>query len=85
MPFIANNHDENADEIVAMHLNGARVTRGFRTELFTHAGRLGLTVNEYLVIAAAEKLQRAGHAFPGVFSPGDFATSTERKSHAAAG
>ena len=55
----------------ALHLNGARVTSEFRAALFDAANRAGVTPNEYVISAAAEKLARIGAPFPGVFRLGD--------------
>lgn len=53
--------------IVPLFLNGARVTAGFRAALFDAANRAGITPNEFVISAAAEKLQGSGASFPGVF------------------
>ncbi len=54
-----------------LFLNGARVTREFRDALFDQANRAGITPNEFVITAAAEKLKRSGASFPGVFRAGD--------------
>jgi hypothetical protein len=36
--------------------------------------RVGLSVNEFVLLATAERLRAEGEAFPGVFREGDFAT-----------
>ena len=62
-----------ADEIVPVALNGGRVTSGFRAALFDAASRHGISVNELVLRATAEKLRDAGGHFSGVFHPGDMA------------
>lgn len=59
------------DPIVNVMLNGGRVTSGFRTALFAAASRAGVSVNEFVLTAAAEKLCASGSRFSGVFEPGD--------------
>lgn len=54
-------------DLVALTLTGGRVTAGFRSALFAAAGRAGVSVNEYVLASAGEKLARAGLEFPGVF------------------
>jgi hypothetical protein len=53
-------------------LRGARVTPDFRDALYDAANRAGMSVNEFVISAAAEKLVSRGAAFRGVFRPGDF-------------
>lgn len=65
------------DPIVNVMLNGGRVTAGFRTALFDAANRAGVSVNEFVLTAAAEKLSASGCYFSGVFEPGDI-SSMER-------
>lgn len=65
------------DSIVPVALNGGRVTSGFRDALFSTAARCGISVNELVLRATAEKLHAAGEHFSGVFRPGDF-TGSER-------
>ena len=55
---------------VPLMLTGGRVTAAFRASLFDAADRAGVSVNEFVISAAAEKLSRSGASFPGVF-PGD--------------
>ena len=62
-------------------LNGGRVTSGFREALFDAAARQGISVNEFVLVAAAEKLAAAGHGFPGLFHSGDLDHSNDN-SHA---
>jgi hypothetical protein len=52
-------------------LSGAKVTASFRENLFDAANRAGITPNEFVIEAAAEKLMRAGRQFSGVFRKGD--------------
>ena len=59
------------EHIANLGLNGARVTRGFREALFDAANREGVSVNEFVIVSAAEKLARRGAEFPGVFRRGD--------------
>lgn len=56
---------------VAIMLTGSKVTAGFRSSLFSAANRCGMSVNEFVITAAAEKLKASGEQFPGVFRPGD--------------
>ncbi|WP_080799564.1 hypothetical protein [Agrobacterium tumefaciens] len=65
-------------EIVNLMLRDNRVTAGFRTALFDATQREGLSVNEFVLRAAAEKLRASGRDFPGVFSSGDFADRNMR-------
>lgn len=59
------------DPIVNVMLNGGRVTATFREALFDATAREGLSVNEFVLQAAAEKLMASGREFSGVFHPGD--------------
>lgn len=59
------------EPVVNVMLNGGRVTAGFRAELFAAANRNGMSVNEYVLHAAGEKLKASGRKFAGVFMPGD--------------
>ena len=59
------------DPIVNLMLNGSRVTSGFRAALFAAASREGVSVSEFVLTAAAEKLRARGSHFSGVFEPGD--------------
>ncbi len=59
------------DPIVNVMLNGGRVTSSFRGALFAAASRAGISVNEFVLTAAAEKLTASGSRFSGVFEPGD--------------
>lgn len=62
---------------VQVMLTSARVTSGFREALFSAATRSGVTVSEFALRAAGEKLASAGVHFPGIFERGD----TARVSH----
>ncbi|WP_461382567.1 hypothetical protein [Devosia indica] len=57
----------------SLMLTGGVVTSGFRAALFAAANRAGMTVNEYVLHAAAERLQASGAAIDGLFHPGDLA------------
>ncbi|MGV0910334.1 hypothetical protein [Martelella sp. FOR1707] len=59
---------------VPVMLRGAVVMEGFQQSLFDAANRAGMTPNEYVLEAAAEKLRSTGRRFSGLFSPGDIAT-----------
>lgn len=52
-------------------LRGANVMTSYRDALFDAANRAGMTPNEFVLQAAAEKLKATGRTFSGVFSPGD--------------
>lgn len=54
-------------------LNGSQVTAGFREALFDAAGKSDLTLNEFVIARAAERLAADGYEFPGVFEAGDLA------------
>lgn len=56
---------------VSLMLTGGRVMSGFRALLFAAAARAGVSVNEFVLRAAGEKLRAGGAGFPGVFEPGD--------------
>lgn len=56
---------------VHVMLRGATVLEGFRENLFDAANRAGMTPNEFVLQAAAEKLKSTGRNFSGVFHPGD--------------
>lgn len=62
---------QGKDPIVNLMLNGGRVTATFREALFDATAREGLTVNEFCLKAAAEKLRASGRQFSGIFAPGD--------------
>ena len=49
--------NRGADEIVALSLNGGRVTRSFRQAVFDAAAREGVTVNELVLRRVAERLR----------------------------
>ncbi|UHD45529.1 hypothetical protein LUX29_21490 [Aureimonas altamirensis] len=63
--------DKRPTAPVELFLRGARVTSGFRSALFDAANRAGVTPNEFVITAAAEKLARSGASFPGIFRRGD--------------
>jgi hypothetical protein len=65
------------DPIVNVMLNGGRVTAGFRTALFDAANRAGVSVNEFVLTATAEKLSASGSRFSGVFQPGDISENVQ--------
>ena len=52
-------------------LRGATVMTSYRDALFDAANRAGMTPNEFVLQAAAEKLKSTGRTFSGVFRPGD--------------
>lgn len=52
-------------------LRGGRVTGSFKTELMDAASRAGMSANEFVMRAAAEKLLANGRTISGVFWPGD--------------
>ncbi len=58
---------------VSLMLTGGVVTNDFRTALFAAANRAGMTVNEYVLHAAADRLKAGGAAISGLFRPGDLA------------
>ncbi|QTU96212.1 MULTISPECIES: hypothetical protein [Rhizobium] len=63
--------------IVALSLTGGRVTKGFRDALFDGAARAGISVNEFVLLAAGDKLASLGRDFPGVFTA-DKSSSAEK-------
>lgn len=58
---------------VTVSLRGANVTETFRENLFDACNRAGVTPNEFVLQAAAEKLKASGREFSGLFVPGDIA------------
>nr|WP_289852484.1 hypothetical protein [Mesorhizobium liriopis] len=52
-------------------LNGGRVTSAFRASLFDAAAREGMSVNEFVLRATAQRLRARGASFGGVFRAGD--------------
>lgn len=64
-------------------LSDARVEVGFRDALFAACDRSGMLPGEFALVAAAEKLARAGVEIPGVFRKGDLAgvTSSQVGAH----
>lgn len=69
---------QGKDPIVNLMLNGGRVTATFREALFDATAREGLSINEYCLKAAAEKLRASGCQFSGIFTPGDIEVETRR-------
>ena len=69
--------DRSEASAAQLFLKGARVTNGFRDSLFDAANRAGITPNEFVITAAAEKLARSGASFPGVFRSGDLPATSE--------
>ncbi|MEA3533226.1 hypothetical protein [Rhizobium sp. CC-YZS058] len=64
--------EQKARELrVPVMLRGANVMESFRESLFDAANRAGITPNEFVIEAAAEKLMRSGRRFSGVFRKGD--------------
>jgi hypothetical protein len=63
------------DPIVNIALKGGRVTATFRDALFDATAREGISVNEFCLKAAAEKLAASGRQFSGVFNSGDLPTA----------
>lgn len=59
------------DPIVNLMLTGGRVTSTFRAALFAAANRGGVSVNEFVLTAAAKRLQASGSEFSGLFRPSD--------------
>ncbi|MBY2921044.1 hypothetical protein HF259_06270 [Rhizobium leguminosarum] len=59
------------EQVVNLMLTGGKVTAGYREALFAAANRAGVSVNEFVLTAAAEKLRASGSEFSGVFEPGD--------------
>ncbi|SFV32269.1 hypothetical protein SAMN05216456_1592 [Devosia crocina] len=58
-------------ELTPLTLRGGRVTAGLRDAIFDEANRAGMSVNEFVLTAAAERLAQRGIKFAGVFEPGD--------------
>lgn len=56
-----------SDAMVAITLTGGRVAGSFRSALFSAAARAGVSVNEFVLGAAGEKLARTGSRFSSVF------------------
>ena len=71
MTLIATNRRKQKDPIVALMLTGGRVTAGFRAALFAASSRAGVSVNEFVLTAAAKQLRATGVHFSGLFEPGD--------------
>jgi len=62
------------EQIVNVLLQGGRVTSTFREALFDAAHRSGMSANEFVLMACAERLKASGREFSGVFRPGDLKT-----------
>lgn len=62
------------EPIVNVLLQGGRVTSTFREALFDAAQRSGMSANEFVLMACAERLRASGREFSGVFRPGDMKT-----------
>ncbi|MGV8830433.1 MAG: hypothetical protein ACOH2N_00535 [Devosia sp.] len=58
-------------ETAAIMLRGARISADLREVIFDQANRAGMSVNEFVLTAAAERLAQRGLRFAGVFEPGD--------------
>ena len=71
MAPVASRSRKHKDPIVALMLTGGRVTAGFRAALFAASSRSGVSVNEFVLTAAAEKLRASGQHFSGLFETGD--------------
>ncbi len=56
---------------VPLTISGGRVHPDFRAALFDASDREGMSVNEFCLVAAAEKLVRRGFPVEGVWSKGD--------------
>jgi hypothetical protein len=65
------NEQKATEPRVPVLLRGANVMESFRENLFDAANRAGMSPNEFVIEAAAEKLMRAGRQFSGVFRKGD--------------
>lgn len=52
-------------------LRGAKVMTSYRDALFDAANRAGMTPNEFVLQAAAEKLKAQGRNFSGLFRAND--------------
>lgn len=59
------------EPIQPIMLRGGRVTGSFKAELIDAANRAGMSPNEYVLHATAEKLQASGRTISGLFWPGD--------------
>lgn len=64
------------DPTVQLMLSGGRVKASYREALFDAANRAGMSVNEFVLTAAAEKLKASGRRFSGIFHAGDTAKHT---------
>lgn len=59
-------------------LRGARICADLRDLIFDQANRAGMSVNEFVLTAAAERLAQRGLKFEGVFEHGDLAGHLEQ-------
>ncbi|MBB2840198.1 UNVERIFIED_ORG: hypothetical protein GGE64_003965 [Rhizobium etli] len=75
MTMVVKKRHPGKDPTVNLMLCGGRVTTTFRQALFDATAREGLSVNEFCLKAAAEKLAASGRHFSGLFRPGDFDTA----------
>lgn len=71
MAHVVSIHRRPRDPIVNVMLSGGKVTACYRDALFAAANRAGVSVNEFVLTAAAEKLRQSGVEISGVFAPGD--------------
>jgi hypothetical protein len=79
MTITATKQRKQKDPIVALMLTGGRVTASFRAELFAAASRAGVSVNEFVLQAAAEKLRATGKTFSGLFESGDIPDTNDNQ------
>lgn len=64
-----------SEQTVNLMLTGGRVTKSFRDQLFSLANKAGVSVNEFVLTAAAEKIRTSGEVHvSGLFRPGDLRT-----------
>ena len=56
---------------VKIPMDAAPVLASFRDEIHVAAHRAGMSIGEFALWSAAQRLQRAGHDFAGLFEPGD--------------
>lgn len=59
------------ERTVNLMLRGARVTSAFREAVFDASNRCGMSVNEFVLTAAAKQLVEDGQELSGIFRPGD--------------
>lgn len=75
MPSHSRQSSPNA--IVPVMLNGGRVTAAFRAALFSAAAREGVSINEFVLRSAAERLRQMGADLAGVFEPNDLINNND--------